>query len=288
MGEIFSQIGTMAVVFFGVIALAALGLTILGFHLAAGKGKGWAWSLVVLGICGMSFGGGMGAITWIGMQGVKEVAGELGAMAKREQQYRAISYQLLGNHLREKHAGAKAIIFDPSSAMLGIVETSPLAQAMEGVADNLQAPVEELQENLGPEVEVLQVASVSVSEDAGPEAILAAMSPSVQHCDETIAAFPEADMLIFLGALPPNWRTMACLQNEEKRPKIVLASHTAFGVRADLESGVIVAALVMRLNDTSLDAPIPADMQEAFDQRYVLVTPENVAEIAKDQKVIGL
>ena len=98
----------------------------------------------------------------------------------------------------------------------------------------------------------------------------------------TIEANTEHDMVVSLLGLPFDFPEMTLWEMEDdKRPKLGLAFASVYELQRAIEAsfvGVVIAYNPSYVYD--IKAQPPEDYKEAFDQRYLLITPENVNEIA--------
>ncbi|HRR28248.1 MAG TPA: hypothetical protein P5270_02710 [Victivallales bacterium] len=102
-----------------------------------------------------------------------------------------------------------------------------------------------------------------------------------EHFDNLIYKYPECNLIISLIGLPSNPDEMHIWQIEEsKRPKIVL-------LRADAKKyaqAVYMKAIDALVTTKPMKEKVKSkekNFEKAFDERFLLLTPENITEIAK-------
>jgi len=66
----------------------------------------------------------------------------------------------------------------------------------------------------------------------------------------------------------------------KKRPDLALASGSVYELKKAIAGKAIVAAVTYNPKAVYDEKPPPADLDAAFDKRYLLVTPDNVLTVA--------
>lgn len=100
--------------------------------------------------------------------------------------------------------------------------------------------------------------------------------------DAVIAKHPDCNLIVSLIGLPRDVGNMALWQQEEEnRPKMALLFGEIYDKVNEIAAGALVACVSYRPGVKFSEEPAPEDPQEAFDKRYILITPKNVQEVAE-------
>lgn len=192
---------------------------------------------------------------------------------------RASGY-VLGRHLGRTFAGYKALIIthDRNS------ENALLDACMDG-----------LREGLGTNVNIAAVDSPlpSLSKEKAPDGEKSRLSPErmlylsrkmqSNNFDQLIAKHSDCNLIISLLGLPKDANKMAILNiKPEKRPKLALLSYNISMMKERIAQGDISAAVINRPDYVPGKSKLPKNFELAFDKRYLLVTPNNVKNIASE------
>ena len=188
------------------------------------------------------------------------------SMGNRETQFQTIQTQKLGQYLAEKHSGAKAVlILDP---------------LMPDTAESPNAAVKGLKLGIGSAISIVKELAPELPEAyKNKTAAIGDVLPPVESWYTAKAldallkdAGDDYDMIITFMGLPARFAA-------PKGKKIVFAAGNMQPVPALIKSGACVAAVAYLKDAQYDDKPVPKDFNEAFNKRYVLVTPENIGEV---------
>jgi len=194
---------------------------------------------------------------------------EEGEIEKRsKKQYSAISTEYLGKYLSEKYPKSKAVIFYDS------LSTSPVfEERLNGLRKGLQGSIDIYLEIPLPK---------SVPQNIPPRMIRAIDYISAEDFNIVMKKYPNVNMIISLVGLPHDSAKMNIWQIDDpiKRPKFILFGGNLRELSPAIEAGYINALVLYRHMDKSVNELPPADIEEAFNRRFRLITPESVK---KDQ-----
>jgi hypothetical protein len=206
---------------------------------------------------------------------------------EREMTYQKVSAQKLAMYLADKHAGAKALV---------VIQPT-------GGQDRENPLVAGLKEGFGGKIEIVQVLEPEIPEEA-KKMFAAEMPPAPEEGGAggpgageevvppleywfTPALFDkiaedskdQADMIITTIGLPQDPASMR-FWAMDPRPKLAVVSGSVYKLKKAIKSGAIVGAVTYSPAAVYEDKPPPGDIDKAFDKRFILVTPENVDDVA--------
>jgi hypothetical protein len=193
----------------------------------------------------------------------------------------------LGLYLAEKHAGAKVLILTEPKLGSQVVRVNPL--------------VEGLKEGLGTALTIAAEASPEVPADkakafakempmegapggaGGP----GEMMPPLEYWytakifDALLSKYEgQFTLLVTTIGLPQDARSSALLKGKSC-PKIAVLNGSIYDLKAAFKPTMIVAAITYNPKAVYDDKPVPKDINEAFNKRFLLVTPENLQDVGK-------
>ena len=246
------------IVMYAILALAAIG-AIVGWSNAK-KGVAWGQPMtIVCAIIAICIGG---YLSWSNSFG----GGQNKSAQAREIEYQKVMTRQLGNYLKDKFSGKKAIIIkDPFSK-----EDSP---SMIG-----------LNEGLG--------GALTIVDTIYPEPPKPKGDPDMEMMDpmemwytkpvlEKMMKGKDADLIITTIGLPMG---IGCVGKDFNAPclkgkKVVFAGGSIYEHGRGFAAGCIAAAVTYKPNAEYDEKPVPKDQQAAFDKRFLLVTAENYKEV---------
>jgi len=210
--------------------------------------------------------------------------GDTGAIVEREQLFQKVGTEKLGMYIAEKHSGAKALII--TEPRMGTTTDKPniLVEGLKaGLGDAITVVAE-----VSPEVPKNATAAFSAEMPAmegGEGGMEGEMLPPLEYwytgkiltklLDEYTGKY---DMIITTIGLPQDAARMKLWTSADK-PKVVIANGSIYELKGAIKSGMIVGAVTYNPNAEYDDKPVPKDLDEAFDKRFLLVTPANVDEV---------
>lgn len=222
--------------------------------------------------------------------------GETAKLVERENQYTRIGFERLGTYLGTNYPKAKAVLVtnimypngDPNVKDPNSRDTMMLDALKKGIGDRLDIIHTK---NFGPkDMPGAPGAKGDVSGGAAmppPMMMMPEMMITAKDWDDMLKEFKDADMFITLAGLPMDVEKMKLWNMKEAdRPKVVLVNAQQLSMLYKLiEKGYI--QVVLHPNPAAPYDPkklIPEDPKEAFNDRWLLITPENVKETATKNK----
>lgn len=191
--------------------------------------------------------------------------------------YAKAGYFMLGKQLAEKASGAKTLII-AEKARANDTRTPELLQAFkDGAAGKLTIAATDTPTVTWP-----------AGKEPKPEAMnMMPMSEMLKAKDynDLIAKYSDCTLIVSFMGLPRDvedlqvW-TMA----PDKRPKIGLINCPYQNLKTAIQSGVVIAVVGISPTAKFDEKPAPKDPKAAFDARYIMITPENVVQMADTYK----
>lgn len=209
----------------------------------------------------------------------------------REVAFQKAAGKKLGTYLAEKYAGAKMLILSEPKMGNPSGKTNPLIDGFkEGVGTKLTLVAE-----ISPEVPADKAKAFSAEmpmegpsgagEGAGP------MMPPLDYWytakifDELIGKQTGFDMIVTTIGLP-NDAGKSRILKDKARPKIAVLNGTIYDLKAAIKPDMIVGAVTYNPKAIYDDKPVPKDLDEAFNKRYLLVTPETLQQVSQTHQDI--
>jgi hypothetical protein len=182
-------------------------------------------------------------------------------IADTETRFAEVAAQKLGKHLAQEYPGAKALLIHQVQSEI----TTP----------RIEAEIAGLKKGFGTDIELLATEAPSgVSGASGMPAAMVNMQlmsdPSI--VDGIVDSHPECDLVVSAVPFPMDPSRLKLWRS--KKTVAILGQSQGIGgfVRSKK-----VAAIVINNPQKNADPEqkVPDDLDEAFDMRYLLITPEN-------------
>jgi hypothetical protein len=178
---------------------------------------------------------------------------------------------VLGEKMRTKYPGVKTLVVANHNYQKSQRQQELIAGLKEGlgiaaitVVDTLEFP--EKDERMGPgEIEMMPLEEMMTS----------------REFDALLKKHPDCRLVITMIGLPRDASGMKLwTQDESKRPALAMLNGEIHSLKNAIKAGLIAAAVSYRPGIKFSEDPCPENPQEAFDERYIIITPENVDEMA--------
>lgn len=210
-------------------------------------------------------------------------------IVKKEMRYQEIGGEKLGSYLAEKYSGKKALL----------LKTPSVSSDGTGTPDSL---VKGLKEGLGSDVTIVAEVAPEIPKDAskafaaempmegapGEEGMgmEGEMLPPLEYWytakifDKIVGEHKDdIDIVITTIGLPQDARNSKILRNKKDRPLIAILNGSIYDLRGAFQPDMVVAAITYNPNAEYGDDSIPKDLDEAFNKRFLLVTPDNLSQV---------
>ena len=103
--------------------------------------------------------------------------------------------------------------------------------------------------------------------------------------DKIIAKHPKCNLIVSMIGLPRDASTMKLwTQQSASRPALALLNGDVHSLKNAITAGFINAVVIYRPGVKFTEDACPEDPQEAFDQRFLIVTPKNIEELSQKYK----
>ena len=107
---------------------------------------------------------------------------------------------------------------------------------------------------------------------------------TAQDFDKIIAKHPKCNLIISMIGLPRDASTMKLWTQQSARPALALLNGDVHSLKNAITAGYINAVVIYRPGVKFTEDACPEDPQEAFDQRFIIVTPKNIEELSLKYK----
>lgn len=232
--------------------------------------KGAAWGQPVTIVCAII---AICAALWSSIGTV--TGADMKSAQKRELEFQKVQTRKLGQFLGEKYAGKKIVILkDPTVVAINGAELPIIVGLKEGLG-SAATIVSEIAPNApkvagGPDGEEM-IEPIETWFD-------------VKKLDETLASAPEYDILVTTCGLPENYNYNRGLPGKLKGKQVVVAGGSIYNLGGAILKGEVIAAVTYKPNAEYDEKPVPSNLDEAFNKRYLLVTTDNIKDIASQYK----
>lgn len=287
---------SLMLVYLLMVVALVMGLGLLGagiFLLTRGGGKdsaAFAGGVVLIVVGAFSGLGGLSLVAYSVVESVFDFRGgsETKKLVERENRYTSIGFEQLGDYLGRTYPKSKAVLVtnvmypsdDPKSR-----DNMTIAALKKGIGERLTIVHTK---NFGPPPATgAKSAAGGSSSLPPPMMMMPEMMITAKDWDDLLKEYPDADMFITLAGLPMDVDKMKLWSLKDgERPKLVLVNAQQLSMLYQpIAKGMI--NVVLHPNPSAPydpKKPIPTDPKAAFDDRWLLITPANVAQIARANK----
>ena len=233
----------------------------------------------------------------IGHVFIRSDSGRLHTILEKERAYRKISAQKLGAYLASNYAGARAVIVVQPKFPDDVAAPGPPP-----VNTYQDALLEGLKAGFGDQITVVAEAAPEMPEQV-KMALQASRAPGPGNAPRppdpmllrpefwlTTATFndlvaeykDQCDLIVSTIGLPPDLRGLS-LWDMSPQPRLAILSGSVYELRPVISSGQVTAAVTLNPGYVySENEKVPADLEEAFANRFLLLTAENVNQVAAE------
>ncbi len=237
--------------------------------------------MVIIVVCAF------GILTTTGMFG----DGGTKKLIQNELVYMKASAFIPGKHIGEKYPGAKILLLVDEEKN-NTRQAEMIEEFKRGLAGKCEIIGTDCPKPLPPPPAEGEEAPPAADPNMAPGPGMAGMDMMIpiqeimtaQSVTEAIAKYPGVTMIVTLVGLPRNFTEMGIWHEEDeaKKLKVAVINGEVYQLGPEIASGQIVAAVTYNPKGKFDESKAPSDPQAAFDKRYLMITPENVEQIAQD------
>ena len=191
--------------------------------------------------------------------------------------------RLMANEL--KYAKAKALVF--GKALAGkYSKANAMVIIRNGYDKNEREKsiLDSLQEGLGQDITITSIVSPELPKMRQGEMMMP-MDDMIgaEAFDKMMAKNKGCDLVISMISLPFDFANMKFWKTPVKeRQKLALLESDPYMLKEGIKKGYIVAMVAYKPNIKFTEDPAPKEPQKAFDERFFIITPENLPQIEKE------
>lgn len=203
--------------------------------------------------------------------------------------------RLMANEL--KYSKAKALIFGKALAA-----KYPKANAMLIIRNGYdknereKSVLESLKEGLGKDINISAIVSpelpkmnpMMMKDGKMPPDAQMMMMPmddmiGAEAFDKMMGSHKACDLVISMISLPFDFANMKFWKTPaSEHQKLALLESDPYMLKDGIKKGYIVAMVAYKPNIKFTEDPAPKEPQKAFDERFMVITPENLASVEKE------
>ena len=149
-----------------------------------------------------------------------------------------------------------------------------------------KAGLDAMQESLkAAGVNVTAVEALNLPQGTAEEPVPMEVALNAKVYNDIFNKYKSANIFIIMSQLPfeaKELKNLACWKFDAKKARVILVNGEIYNLKGAIASGLVGAAIAMKSGPNAYDPEkaAPKDVQQAFDTRFILVTPQNVKDIA--------
>ncbi len=200
--------------------------------------------------------------------------------------YMKASAFIPGKHIGEKHPGAKILVLVDEEKN-NVRQAEMIEEFKKGLAGKCEIIGTECPKPLPPPPAEGEEATPPPP-PPGPEMEMMTIPiqeiMTAQSVMEAIAKYPGTTMIVTFIGLPRDFTNMEIWyeEDEAKKLKVAVINGEVYQLGPGIAAGQIVAAVTYNPKAKFDESKAPSDPQAAFDKRYLMITPENLEQIAQE------
>ena len=194
-------------------------------------------------------------------------------LIENETRYACAKSEVLGSYLKDKFPGEKVLV---------------VAERDFATNKRTDRLIEALKTGLGSADVEVDTITLDTKGKMPPEEEM--MMPieemmTAKDFDKLLEKHQDCKLVITMIGLPRDAANMKVWKmSKDKRPKIALLNGDVGTMQQAIANGYIVGAVFYKPGVKYTEDPAPKEVQKAFDERYLLVNPDNIKKIAAENK----
>jgi len=199
--------------------------------------------------------------------------GDAAQIIENETRFACAKAEVLGKYLQSKCPGEKTLI---------------VADRDFEKNERTKRLIESLKKGLGSAD--AEVCTIEIAKKGNVPAEEEFMMPieemmTANDFDKLIDSHKDSKLIVSMIGLPRDLNKMKLWKmSKNKRPNLALLNADTHALKNAIAGGFIVAVVSYKPGITYTEESAPSDAQKAFDMRYLLITPENVEKVSKENK----
>lgn len=198
--------------------------------------------------------------------------GNVSLLIENEIKYAKAGAYMMGKQLSKKYAKKKALIIAPQKWR----ENRRILEIISGLKQGIDGKIK-IKEVATPIVPKLKKQAKGMPEDY----YMFGDMVQAEHYNKLIDQHKDCKLLIFLSGLPHDMVNLNIWEKtEDERPMVALLYGDVFNLKRAIKAGYITV-LSYKPDVKFSEAAAPSDYKKAFDERYLIITPENIEKLNK-------
>ena len=200
------------------------------------------------------------------------------SLIENETKFACAKSTILGKYLKEKFAGEKVLViadrdFEKNKRTQRLVDSIKAGLGADVVVDTIAIENKGAAPQGGPGGEEFMMPLEEIM--------------TAKDFDATVEKHPDCKIIVTMVGLPRDAAKMKLWKmSSSSRPKVALLDGGIQALKNVIASSYIVAAVSYKPGIKYTEDPAPSDVQKAFDERYILITPENINDTAEKYKAL--
>ncbi len=212
-------------------------------------------------------------------------------VSERELVYQQVGGRKLGTYLAGRYPGARAVVIvEPPAGLDELASGSRLVDGLrQGFGDSIEIVAE-----IAPEIPGAARSAFARDQrsPAGEKLMPGEVLPPLEFWytphvfDGIVAQYrTRCDLIVSTIGLPMHAMEMRYWAMPDA-PALALAGGSVYELESFIERGLVCAAVTYNPKAVYDEKAPPADLDEAFSKRYLLVTPDNVDDVTREHSDI--
>jgi hypothetical protein len=207
-------------------------------------------------------------------------SGDISRIIRNEMKFAQAGAYIMGKTLAEKYPERVALVIVSPEWQKDERMKSMVEALKEGIGSTIS--LKAVDAPIPPPIERTTYKDESGNEIPVPEDMLM-MEEMLQakQYNELIDRYRECNLLVFMVPLPSDMVNLSIWEmREEERPMVALLFSDIYSLQRAIKAGLVIA-MGYKPGIKFRDDPPPSDRQAAFDERYVIIAPDNIDDFVQ-------